>query len=150
MLSDVDIVVSGQAFDSAADTSGISGGCSASVRLTLRKCDKLKNKVEFDSIKSKGVKYSSPYFTLLVLFGGEFGVSPRCGVICSRRFHKRAVVRNRAKRLLFESFRHLKGSMRPCGIVLIPRRAIQGVTMPLVQSRLEKIAVLFKEDISRK
>ena len=45
-----------------------------------------------------------------------------CGVICSRKYSLLAVDRNRARRLLWESFRLLKPQIAACRIVLIPRR----------------------------
>lgn len=46
----------------------------------------------------------------------------RCGVICGKKYSLLAVERNRARRLLWESFRLLKQEIAVCRIVLIPRR----------------------------
>ena len=46
----------------------------------------------------------------------------RCGVICGKKYSLLAVERNRARRLLWESFRLLKPEIAVCRIVLIPRR----------------------------
>ena len=74
-------------------------------------------KSEFDYVKANGKKYFSPYFIVLIASGSlpeegrrkEEGAKPRFGVICSRKFDRRAVLRNRARRLVRESFRLLKG-----------------------------------------
>ena len=62
---------------------------------------------------------------------------PRCGVICSRKFDKRAVRRNRARRLLHEAFRLTKQELAPCRIIFIPRRAILDQKMQDVARQLK-------------
>ncbi|MBR2905006.1 MAG: ribonuclease P protein component, partial [Lentisphaeria bacterium] len=79
------------------------------------------------------------YCTLLIYAPcpeSESGV--RYGVICSRKFDKRAVRRNRAKRLLHEAMRVLSGKveMKGCRILLIPRREILKMKMDAVASQL--------------
>ncbi len=60
----------------------------------------------------------------------------RFGVICGKRFSKRAVDRNRAKRLLRESFRLIKNKVKPCHVLLIARKAIFGKTLHDVQKEM--------------
>ena len=50
---------------------------------------------------------------------------PGCGVICSKKYSLLAVERNRARRLLWESFRMLKPYLPPCRMVLIPRQKLK-------------------------
>ncbi|MBO5760321.1 MAG: ribonuclease P protein component [Lentisphaeria bacterium] len=95
-------------------------------------------KSEFDFVRENGRKYTS-FCTLLIhaeVPPSENGV--RYGVICSRRFDKRAVRRNRAKRLLHESMRVLssKVEMKSCRILLIPRREILKMKMDAVAKQL--------------
>ena len=62
----------------------------------------------------------------------------RCGVIVSKRFSKRAVQRNRAKRLMRESFRLLQHRLKEeVWLVLISRKGISGRNQPEVQKELE-------------
>jgi len=98
---------------------------------------KLKLKSEFDAVKKNGRRVTTRYFTALVS-GREFGISRKCGVICSRKFDKRAVRRNRARRLVRESFRLLQNEIAPCGIVVIPRREILQAKMQDVKAVLAK------------
>jgi len=98
---------------------------------------RLKLKSEFDAVKNNGRRVTSRYFTALVS-GQEFGISRKCGVICSRKFDKRAVRRNRARRLVREAFRLLQPEIAPCGIVVIPRREILRVKMQVVKAELAK------------
>ena len=95
-------------------------------------------KSEFDYVRENGRKYTS-YCTLLIYAPcpeSESGV--HYGVICSRKFDKRAVRRNRAKRLLHEAMRVLSGKveMKGCRILLIPRREILKMKMDAVASQL--------------
>ena len=106
-------------------------------RFRLRKEDKLKTRQDFDFLKESGKRVTNPYFTLLVV---PVDVSAKFafGVICSRKFHKHAVVRNRARRILSEAVRLLKPRMQSCRILLIPRRKICSATMPQVKENLEQ------------
>lgn len=112
--------------------------------LSLRESDKLKNKKDFDEVKNRGKRQTCRYFTLLLLpadsqQSGLAMSAVQCGVICSRRFHKRAVVRNRARRIIWESFRLLKARILPCRIIVIPRRGIYTAGMNEVKTQLETI-----------
>ena len=69
---------------------------------------------------------------------GEFGILRKCGIICSRKFDKRAVRRNRARRLVKESFRLLREEIEPCGIVIIPKREILRLKMQEVRAELAR------------
>jgi ribonuclease P protein component len=107
--------------------------------LTLRKENKLKTKSDFDYVRENGRRYTDSFYTLLAV-SGSFPEAPylRFGVICSRRFHRNAVVRNRARRLVSESVRLLQRRIKPCRIIVIPRRAICRATMPEVRTRIER------------
>ena len=93
-----------------------------SKKKSLKSKDKLKLKSEFDYLREHGVKLVGRNF--LLVYAEPTDGKTRWGVICSRKFDKRAVVRNRARRLLFESYRLLKHRIKPCHVVLIPRRRI--------------------------
>ena len=111
-----------------------------SERFRLRKEDKLKTRQDFETLKENGKRVSAPYFTLLVIpviTPDDFAF----GVICSRKFHKHAVVRNRARRILSEAVRLLKPRMQTCRILMIPRRKICSATMPQVRDSLENALI---------
>ena len=67
------------------------------------------------------------------------GKFAKCGVICSRKFSLLAVERNRARRLLWESFRLLGDRILPCRMVLIPRHRIKKADQSMVMKELEQI-----------
>ena len=107
-------------------------------RSSLRKREKLRTRKDFDALKEHGKACRDPFFTVLVQ-----AVEPddpvqitRYGVICSRKFHHSAVVRNRARRLISETFRLCKEDILPCSILVIPRRTILGAKQQEVQAHL--------------
>ena len=107
-------------------------------RGSLRKQDKLRTRKDFDALKEHGKACRDAFFTVLVLAAEPDDPAPalRYGVICSRKLHHSAVVRNRARRLISETFRLSKESILPCRIVVIPRRAIFGAKQQEVQDHL--------------
>jgi len=74
----------------------------------------------------------------------------RFAIITSRRYSKRAVDRNRARRLLRETYRLLLPRMQPVWVVFIPRRAMLGAGLgdvfPEVESSLARLGVLDQAD----
>ncbi len=106
------------------------------LRLTLNKSDKLTLKAQFDDVRQRGVKQAGPAMVAAVAPFEQL----QCGVVCGRKFSLLAVKRNRARRLLWESFRMLKPHLAPCRIVLIPRRKILDYS---VHQTVQELAGLF-------
>ena len=100
--------------------------------------EKLRTRKDFDALKEHGKACRDPFFTVLVQAAKPDDPVriPRYGVICSRKLHHSAVVRNRARRLISETFRLNRESILPCSIVIIPRRAIFGAKQQEVQEHL--------------
>ena len=121
-------------------------------RRNLRKQEKLRTRKDFDALKEHGKACRDPFFTVLVQAAGPDEPVPitRYGVICSRKLHHSAVVRNRARRLITETFRLSKENILPCSIVVIPRRAIFGAKQQEVQEHLlrtlKKAGLIRKKD----
>ena len=107
-------------------------------RSSLRKREKLRTRKDFDALKEHGKACRDPFFTVLVLAAepDDPVQNLRYGIICSRKLHHSAVVRNRARRLITETFRLCKENILPCGILVIPRRAIFGAKQQEVQEHL--------------
>ncbi|MBQ9786648.1 MAG: ribonuclease P protein component [Lentisphaeria bacterium] len=106
-------------------------------RLRLNKLDKLKYKSQFDQIRREGVKSVAPGMVVVVAPAPEGRLE--CGVICSKKYSLLSVVRNRARRLMWESFRMLKPELSPCRILLIPRRKMKNSDRMQVTAELKEI-----------
>jgi len=106
-------------------------------KLTLRKDEKLRTKAEFDQVRRDGRKYVGHGF-LLVSAPAPDG-KLKCGVICSRRYSKLAVRRNRARRLLFEAFRLLKPECKAIRMILIPRMGMQKYALAETLAEMRKL-----------
>ncbi len=109
-------------------------------RKRLLKSDKMRFKSEFDHVRTSGRKAVGR--ALLAVTAESPDNSLKCGVICGRKFSTLAVTRNRARRLLWESFRLLKPGITPCCMVLIPRRKI--LEMKRQQVTMELAALLYQ------
>ena len=107
-------------------------------RSSLRKQEKLRTRKDFDALKEHGKACRDPFFTVLVQAAepDDPVQITRYGVICSRKLHHSAVVRNRARRLISETFRLCKEDILPCSILVIPRRTILGAKQQEVQAHL--------------
>ncbi len=110
-------------------------------RLSLKKSDKLVYKSQFDQVRREGKKNVGPGVVVAVAPCSEIG----CGVICSKKFSLLAVERNRARRLLWESFRMLKPYLPPCRLVLIPRQRLKKYKRQ--QATAEMAALLVQQGI---
>lgn len=111
------------------DSSGNSG------RRTLGKRDKFTLKNDFDEVRRRGKKIASPGIVAVIAPGDR----TRCGVVCGKKYSLSSVVRNRARRLLWESFRLLKPEISPCHLILIPRRKMTSYRRPQVTVELARI-----------
>ena len=107
-------------------------------RSSLRKQEKLRTRKDFDALKEHGKACRDPFFTVLVQAAEPDNPvqNLRYGIICSRKLHHSAVVRNRTRRLITETFRLCKENILPCGILVIPRRAMFGAKQQEVQEHL--------------
>lgn len=90
------------------------------VRYRLKKQDRIHLKSQFEQIRKDGTKYISPG-VVAVVAPSPSGLL-ECGVICSKKYSLLSVTRNRARRLLWESFRMLKPRLAVCRVLLIPRK----------------------------
>ncbi len=82
----------------------------------------LRLKSEFDYLRGSGRKTVARSFVLIAAPSPDGSL--RCGVVCSKKYSLLAVRRNRARRLLYESFRLLHDEFAPAWILLIPRAQI--------------------------
>ena len=112
----------------------------------LRKNERLRLKAEFAYVRENGKKFVGKFFILVYVKDVEDGL--KYGAICSRKFSKKAVVRNRARRLFRESFRLIKNQLEDAHLIFIPRQRIKEQRLQEVQMEmvvLLKRAGLWKE-----
>ena len=116
---------------------------SGEVRLRLRKQDKIHLKSQFDQIRRDGKKFLASGVVAVVAPSPEGRLE--CGVICSRKYSLLSVTRNRARRLLWESFRMLKPDLAVCRILLIPRKRM--LKYDRIQTTKELAKVLAEAEV---
>lgn len=103
---------------------------------------------EFEKVKKTGVKTAGQNIILVHIESPDDKL--RIGIICGRKFDKRAVVRNRVRRVVRESFRLVKNGVREAHLIIIPRKIMMDRTAAEVQKELVKLlsrAGLWKEKL---
>lgn len=83
----------------------------------------LRLKSEFDETKRNASKFVSRNF--IILYTEAHQEKLRIGIICGRKFNKKAVVRNRVRRITKEAFRLIWNRVAKSHILLIPRKGIE-------------------------
>ena len=98
-------------------------GSEAGGQYRFARSHRLRKNKEFRKIYEGGRNYPARSMVLWMLPSEEPAV--KAGVVASRRMFRRAVDRNRAKRLLRESLRHVMPELNPgTRLVMIARRGI--------------------------
>lgn len=105
---------------------------------------RLTGKKQFDLIKKRGRLIDGPLFSLLV-FRSREKEGPKFGFIVSKRIDKRAVVRNRLRRVLAEAVRQILPEVGPDlrGIFLAKsalKKAELNQVLTLVRKKLGEFA----------
>ncbi|MDE3247073.1 MAG: ribonuclease P protein component [Bacteroidota bacterium] len=80
-------------------------------RYTLGKRQKLKSRKQIGELFAKGIAFNQSPYRVLYLLSAKHNASLQCGVAVSKRSFKRAVDRNRVKRLTREAWRLQKTSL---------------------------------------
>ena len=92
------------------------------VKFTFRPYERLRKQKEFERVFAHGKSLGGS--TVAFYFCPNQLNYPRAGFIASKKISKRAVDRNRAKRLMREVFRLNKHRLEPVDIVFIAKRGI--------------------------
>ena len=108
-------------------------------KATFKSDEMLRLKSEFDFVRQNGTKLVGKYF--LLVYAKAPDKKLRIGVICGRKFNNKAVIRNRARRLIKESFRLLKAQIATSFIIFIPRQKIMKQHLQEVQTEMIKLLV---------
>ena len=102
----------------------------------MRDPSRLRLASDFAYVREHGSKFPGRF---LVLVAAPPRGGLRSGVVCGRKFSPLAVRRNRARRLLWESFRLLRPWSAPCEIIMIPRFPIRDAGMREVRDELREL-----------
>ena len=86
-------------------------------------------------MREHGRKFVGGLFILVVAPSPDGKL--RGGVICGKKYSKKAVTRNRARRLLWESFRMLKTNVKIAHLVMIPRQRMMELKQQEVQQQMQ-------------
>ncbi|WP_456397981.1 ribonuclease P protein component [Desulfurobacterium sp.] len=108
------------------------------VSFSLHKEERIKKSRDFKYVFESGKSLGG--VTLALYFILKSNGKPRAGFIASKRFSKKAVDRNRAKRLMREVFRLNKHRLYPCDIVFIAKKGIKGASYFDVEKDFLKLA----------
>ncbi|GAA4503605.1 ribonuclease P protein component [Pseudaeromonas paramecii] len=92
---------------------------------------------QFKRVFSDPVRAASPHLTLLAC-ANELG-HPRLGLTVPKKALKRAVWRNRVKRLVRENFRHTQHDLPAIDIVVIAKAGIGGLSNADLTQLLDKL-----------
>ena len=118
------------------------------VRFTFRRHERLRKRSDFERVFSYGKSRGGS--TVAFYFAPNSLGYPRAGFIVSKKVCKKAVERNRAKRLMREVFRLNKHRLRPVDIVFIARKGIRGRKFQDVErdflSLAKKVGILREEE----
>lgn len=104
----------------------------------LSKDNILKKRADFEVVKDKGRLYQSPLFGMLVL--SENVEETKFGFLISKKISKRAVDRNRIRRLMAEAVRfNLKGIKKKVWVVFLVKRKMLGLKQAEVRLEVENM-----------
>jgi ribonuclease P protein component len=97
---------------------------------------RLTGPAQYRRVFSDAKRVSDAGFTLLVRENG--GPGPRLGLAISRKCARRAVDRQRIKRIIRESFRRHRGQIAPVDIVIMCRAAVLEWDNERIRSSLDR------------
>lgn len=98
---------------------------------------RLRSGREIRAVLKQGQRVSDPLLTVHARPNGL--PQPRLALAVSRRVSPKAVVRNRLKRLIRDSFRHGQAGLAGLDVVVVPRTAATGVDAAQLRRSLEKL-----------
>jgi ribonuclease P protein component len=106
----------------------------------LKKVNRIKSKKDFAELKNRGVVYHSPFFGLVTLKKNNSLEETKVGIIVSKKISKKAVDRNRIKRLLSISIKNNWDKFKPDNKVLfLAKRAILKKSLEEIDKEMKEI-----------
>jgi len=101
----------------------------------FKKSSRLLEKADYGHVFKVGQRHHGRYFTVIVCVNGL--ETARVGIAVSRKVSPRAVVRNRIKRQIRESFRHKNNLLKGFDCVVVAKKAAAGIDQPTLRSSLD-------------
>ena len=98
---------------------------------------RLRTRAHLECVRQQGIRDAGP-FCVVSAVRPPPDAAPRVAFVVSRRYSPKAVVRNRARRLLREAYRQTVADLLPAWVVLIPRRRLQQARLQDVLADLQK------------
>ena len=98
---------------------------------------RLLNKADFQRVFDNA-PFRASHPNLLILAAPSSHQQPRLGLVVGKKNTKKAVARNRIKRIIRESFRCHKQQLPPIDLVCISRRGLADLDNPEMFKLLEK------------
>lgn len=115
------------------------------VHKVLRKVNRFGKKKEFEEVKERGKLYQTPLFGLLVLKDRETETrnkKQKFGWVISKKISKKAVARNRIKRLLAEAIRkNLNKFPEGIRIIFLVKKEILGKSLNEIEDEISNLKV---------
>lgn len=109
----------------------------------LKRENRIRKRKDFEEVKGKGRMYYSPIFGVLVLKTGD--KVKEFGLVISKKISKKAVERNKIKRLLAEAIRrNLDEISEGCRMVFLVKPSILGEKPEEIESEVIKLLKLLK------
>ena len=100
------------------------------------RCARLTGRNAFSSVFAQPIKSSDRYFTVLVR-SNDLDY-PRLGLAISRKVAKSAVARNRIKRIVRESFRHVQSWLGGLDCVVMGRAGLADQDSAVLSAALQR------------
>jgi ribonuclease P protein component len=101
----------------------------------FKKSSRLLEKADYGHVFKAGQRHHGRYFMVIVCVNGL--ETARVGIAVSRKVSPRAVVRNRIKRQIRESFRHKNKLLKGYDCVVVAKNAAAGIDRPTLRSSLD-------------
>lgn len=99
-------------------------------------CYRLSGATQFSRVFKQARRFSCAGFTILIRSNNE--LAPRLGLIVSKKCARKAVQRNRIKRQIRESFRHIRNKLGNFDIVVIAKPLLTDKANQHINNRLKK------------
>ncbi len=102
------------------------------------RCARLLKAVEYSRVFKQAIRSSDRLFTVLASPNQQPKAAPRLGLAISKKNTKRAVDRNRIKRVIRESFRHRQQSLSTADFVVMAKPVTQNASKAELFKSLEQ------------